>query len=379
MPVDPRLDAIRRPLQLQYHPVYRSYEGGGLAQAFRGLRYPKDTRWSEDWVGSVTTARNPDPDGREQGLSRVDVPGVGPVTIRDLVEAYPEQMVGANFAHRWGVTTGVLVKLLAPGSRVPVHGHPDRAWASERLGSPWGKAEAWIILETPSMEEEPPYAGIGFREGVTYQGFRAAMDRRDSTELRAMLHKIEIHPGETWLMNPRIPHLLDRRLLFIEVQEPSDHIVIPEWWASGADEDAATMGLGWDLALEMLDFTATLSRDEALGRARQRGTALRSDTGASRSGSDAGVGPTRETRLFDLGALPYFDAHQLDVGDVLPVEDGRFSIYVVTAGDGWIEGEFGRQPISRGQTFAAAASLRHRFVAGRAPLQVVRCMGPVAE
>jgi len=370
---DLRLDAIRRPLQLPHHPLYRFYQGGGLAQEFRGLPAPKDSWWSEDWVGSVTSAGNPDPDGNVQGLSRVDVPGVGEVTLRELVETYPEEMIGTAFADRWGVTTGVLVKLLAPGGRVPLHGHPNRTWASDHLGSPWGKAEAWILLDTPGTAEEPPYAGIGFREGVTYKGFRAAMDRQDSAELRAMLHRTEIRPGETWLMNPRVPHLLGPRLLFIEIQEPSDHIVIPEWWASGVDQDAATMGLGWDLALEMLDFSATVTREEALGQARQPETVLRSSGGGA---ARADGGATRETRLFAPDALQFFDAHRLEVADQLPVEDRRFSVDIVTGGDGWIEGEWGRTPIARGQTFATAASLPHRFVAGSISLEVVRCMGP---
>jgi mannose-6-phosphate isomerase len=281
-------------------------------------------------------------------------------------------MMGARFADRWGLTTGVLVKFISPVGRVPLHGHPNRAWARRHLESPWGKAEAWIFLETPGTDEEPPYAGIGFREGVTYSGFRSAMDREDSDELRAMLHRTAVAPGETWLMHPRVPHYLGPRLLFIEVQEPSDHIVIPEWWASGVDQDAATMGLGWDRALEMLDFDATVDGAIALGQARQRETVLRSLDG----------GASRETRLFNPDARDFFDAHRLDVAGELAVDDGRFAIDVMTAGRGWIEGEWGRTPVRQGETFALAATAAHRFVAdpdGPVPLQVVRCMGPRAD
>jgi hypothetical protein len=136
------------------------------------------------------------------------------------------------------------------------------------------------------------------------------------------------------------------------------------------------MGLGWDLALEMLDFSATVTREEALGQARQPETVLRSSGGAA-AGADGGA--TRETRLFDPDALQFFDAHRLDVADQLPIEDRRFAIDIVTGGGGSIEGEWGRMPIARGQTFATASSLPHRFVAGAAPLQVVRCMGPALE
>ena len=110
----PLADAVRRPLPLAYHPLYRFYEGGSLTRAFRGLPERPDDWWSEDWVGSCTRANNDDPDGRAQGLSSVDLPGGGTITLKDLVEALPEEMVGTRFAQRWGPATGVLVKLLSP-------------------------------------------------------------------------------------------------------------------------------------------------------------------------------------------------------------------------------------------------------------------------
>src|SRR5215470_3059439 len=70
-------DAVRRPLPLAYHPLYRFYEGGSMTRAFRGLPGRPDDRWSEDWVGSCTPAGNSDPDGRAQGISPVELPGGG--------------------------------------------------------------------------------------------------------------------------------------------------------------------------------------------------------------------------------------------------------------------------------------------------------------
>jgi hypothetical protein len=55
-----------------------------------------------------------------------------------------------------------------------------------------------------------------------------------------------------------------------------------------------------------------------------------------------------------------------------------FSIAIVTAGDGWAEGDFGQQPVRKGQTFAWPACLSLRLRAGREPVRVVRCLGPAA-
>jgi mannose-6-phosphate isomerase len=344
---------LRRPLPLAYHPLYRFYEGGSLTRDFRGLPERPDDWWSEDWVGSCTCAGNPDPDGRPQGLSVVDLPGSGLVTLQSLARAWPSDMG----------RTDVLVKLLSPAGPVPLHAHPTRAWARRHLGSPYGKTEAWILLDTPGDGTEPAYAGIGFVPGVTRDEFASLVRARDGAALRATLHRTEVRPGEVYVAHAGVPHYLGPRLSFIEVQEPSDHIVIPE--TSGADDAGATMGLGWDLALDMIDY-GTADAGTTLDRARQEPRVLRVSGGRG----------SREVRLLGDDVTEFFDATALEVADELEVADGRFSIAIVVAGDGWAEGEFGREPLRRGQTFAWPASLALRVRAGREPVRIVRCMGP---
>src|SRR5262245_9126083 len=298
--------ALRRPLMLPYHPLYRFYEGGSMSRAYRGMPAGDDDWWSEDWVGSCTEAGNPDPSGRSQGLSEVEVEGLGVRTIASLVEALPEEVVGTAFANRWGPITGVLVKLLSPAGQVPLHAHPDRAWAREHLGSAHGKTEAWVLLDTPGDGNEPAYAGIGFRPDVSREAFEAAVERRDRAAVRDTLHRTPIAAGEVYVAHAGVPHYLGPRVSFVEITEPSDHLVIPEW--TDADDTGATMGLGFPVALTMLDYQAR-DRDTTLGRARQQPTELR------RSGEN------RETRLVRDDVLEFFDATRLDVVDELAVED----------------------------------------------------------
>lgn len=357
--------AIRGPLPLPYHPLHRSYEGGALTRAFRGLPARPADRWSEDWVGSCTLAGNPGPDGRPQGLSPVPVAGLGRVRLAELMAAFPEEMVGAAFAERWGPTSGVLVKLLSPAGPVPLHAHPTRAWAAGHLGSRFGKTEAWILLATPGDGREPAYAGMGFQEGISEAGIRAAVARRDARSIRETLHRFEIAPGEVYVAHGGVPHLLGPGISFIEVQEPSDHLLIAEW--REPDDAAATMGLGFEEALGMLDFRGT-DRQATLARARQEPVETR------RSGQ------SRELRLVGPDLDGYFGAARFEVHDEIEVADGRFGIAIVTGGAGRLEGDFGSWPMRRGTTFATAASLAHRFVAddGSEPLTIVRCHGPVA-
>src|SRR5581483_10795374 len=219
---------------------------------------------------------NDGPDGQPQGLSTVDLPA-GPVPLTEIIEARPEEMVGARFAERWGPITGVLVKLLSPAGQVPLHAHPSRDWARRHLGSPFGKTEAWILLGTPGDGAEPAYAGVGFRPGIGRDWFAAAVRRHDNAAIRGTLHRTEVRPGEVYVAHAGVPHYLGPRLSFIEVQEPSDHIVIPE--TPGPDDQGATMGLGWELALDMIDY-GTADSAATFARARQQPRVLRASGGS---------------------------------------------------------------------------------------------------
>lgn len=138
-------------------------------------------------------------------------------------------------------------------------------------------------------------------------------------------------------------------------------MVVAEY--SGEDEAAATMGLGWDKALDIVDFSHT-TKEAAFSRAFQTPTVLREK------------GDTREIRLVNEEVLEFFDATRLEVADVINIEDGRYYIGIVTDGDGMVEGDFGSMAIQSGQSFVCAATLQHRILAGNIPLQVIRCMGP---
>lgn len=358
------LAATRRPLAMPHHPLHRFYTGGALTHAFRRLPLHLDSQWSEDWVASTTTANNPDPDGQRQGLSTVRLDDHTTCTLDTLVRAHPEAMLGAATLQRYGPQTGLLVKILSPAGPVPLHAHPSRPWARRHLHSPHGKTEAWILLDTPGDGQEPAYAGIGFREGVTRDWFTRAVAARDHAALRESLHRTEIHPGEVYVAAGGVPHFLGPRELFVEIQEPSDHIVVPE--SDGSDDHAATMGLGWSTALDMIDFT-TSSEADVFARARQHPTVVRSDAGSA------------EHNLFASWVDPYFGARRVQVDEQHTVEDNRFQILIVTAGDGLLRGDFDTIAIQSGDAFAVPASVPYHLQAGSSSLTAIRCLGPDPE
>jgi mannose-6-phosphate isomerase len=157
--------ATRNPLLICPTPVYRIYQGGLLLERFRGVTSPKDGDFPEDWVGSVTDALNVGREGLGEGLSVVVLPDGSSVQLKELVVQYPKAILGEKHVSQWGVNTALLVKLLDAAVRLPVHCHPDRAFARKHMNSSFGKTECWIIKETRTINGVKPYLALGFHEG----------------------------------------------------------------------------------------------------------------------------------------------------------------------------------------------------------------------
>ncbi len=352
-----------RPIRLTENPVHTFYEGGRLWRRFRGSPDPRDDRWAEDWVGSCIESGQLAPEGTVQGLSAIDSADGRRVPLRALLDAAPEAMLGQASMARWGADPRVQVKLVAPRARVPLHTHPDAAFARRHFGTSCGKAEAWIVLEAPGTDGRPAFAGIGFREDVTEAAFLAAVEAQDTATLLDLVHTTTIRPGDVVFVRPGVPHYISGGTFFVEVQEPADLGILAEWRGFVDGPTAATGGL--DPATAMSCFRIEpQARLDALGEALQRPRTVR------RAGAD------QEVALLEEDAAPFFEARRMDVESSLEPDEGRYYVGVVVEGRGSIEGSGWSESLGRGDTFVCAASLAHRFRAEGGPLRVIRACGP---
>jgi mannose-6-phosphate isomerase len=295
--------------------VYRFYRGGKLIGRLRGEDEDDDV-FPEDWVGSVTQASNPGRDVPQEGLSRL----ADGRLLKDVIDADPEYWLGDS------PTTGILVKLLDPAERLPVHAHPDRAFARRHFGSPFGKTEAWIVLETRGADGE---LWVGLRESVDPASYRSWIERQDTDALLSSLNRVTARAGDVFFVPAGVPHAIGAGLLIAELQEPTDYSILCEWTGFPIPPEAADLGLGWDVALPALD----LDRHEPV-----RGL------------------PPEAAEFFWAD-----DGHE-------PAD--RFAVLIVLAGDGTLDGQAARA----GDTFAVPAGAGRLAVSG--DLRVLRCLAP---
>lgn len=207
------------PIPLGPNQPDRPYLGGAGIAALRGLP-PEDAYRPEDFVGSVTEVFA----GGGTGLSRL----ADGRLLRDVIDAEPERFLGAAHLARFGTSTELLVKLLDTGERLFVHLHPDADFAKRELDLEHGKTEAWIIVATRAVGEEPadPYALVGFTREVSAEEVERWVEEQDTVGMQAAMHRLELAPGDTLFVPAGLPHAIGPGVTLVELQEPTDLSVL---------------------------------------------------------------------------------------------------------------------------------------------------------
>jgi mannose-6-phosphate isomerase len=359
------------PWRLRPHRVSRFYLGGKLLEEFRGASpdMAGDGDHPEDWVGSATRAWTPP--GKppsDEGLAEAEVGGELH-RVADLLVADPIAVAGRAIVDRFGVTTGVLAKLLDAAVRLPIHAHPSRSFASTHLGSPFGKAEAWIVLRTRSGEgDPPPTVRIGFRHDVGREELVDWIEGGRTRELLGAMHERPTAAGDVWFIPPGVPHAIGAGIFMLEVEEPTDYSIVAELRDVPIDPADAHLRLGWEVTIDAFDRNG---HDDAWL------DGLLSPTRPG--GSPAPVG--RE-RLTTAAADPYFEAERLVIsGSASGLYDrAAFLVGVVTAGSGRVRTAGGELPVQAGETFAVpAATLAALRLEADERLELIACLPPDAR
>lgn len=323
-----------QPQLLPPNVVPHWYAGGPTLSAWRGLP-PVGDRSPEEWVGA-TVARFGEPD---LGPARLADGGL----LRDAVLADPVGWLGRDDGEPGD--TGVLVKLLDAGQRLPVHVHPTRAYATSHLGCVYGKTEAWYVLEAA----DDAAVWVGWRHDVDPARIAALVDAQDAEAMLALMHRVPVRPGDGVLVPGGTPHAIGAGVFLVEAQEPTDQSILLERTNTTASDAEAFLGLDRHVALSVVDAAATADVSRLT-----RHTAE----------SDGLVAVLPEE------ATPFFRMELLAPG--AHVEAG-FAVAVVLRGSGGLASAHGgRLDLTRGQTLVVPAAAGSWGVDGDVRLLVCR-------
>lgn len=246
---------VKGPIRLDRASAWRTYSGGSLIEKLYGNEGMPDTNFPEDWIMSTVRARNA---GREDIVEGLSMIFGSEVSLAELIETYPEQMLGERHLRRFGKSLGVLVKIIDSAERLTVQVHPTRAQARALFDSEYGKTECWHILGGREIGGEPPCIYFGFKEGVTRERWQKVFDDQDIPAMLGCLHKFEVKPGDTFLIKGGVPHAIGAGCLLVEVQEPTDYTIRTERTTPKGLPVADFMchqGLGFERMFDCFDYS----------------------------------------------------------------------------------------------------------------------------
>ena len=312
---------VAQPIKLPANQFDHFYKGGNRIGKLRNG--PGGPMRPEEWLGSTTTRFG----SPNQGLTVLE----DGTTLKESVALNPESWLGKAHVNRFGASIEILVKLLDPDQRLPVHYHPKRNFAKQHLGVPHGKTEAWIVLEAP----EDAWVGIGFESNMAMANVKRMVEKEDTQGLIGSLNKRSVKAGEGILVPAGIPHAIAEGIFILELQEPTDFSILLEWEGFAVDGlKDGHLNLGFDLALQALDLNALDKNEvEKLVVSAENNSSLM-------------------TSMLPVQAEPYFRSHLLRPKNTSIEFGPGFSILLATQGKGQISTEKqGNFEINKGDAF----------------------------
>lgn len=209
-----------RPLKQIGNRVWRTYEGGALIDKWNKVSPEVDGSEPEEWIMSTITARGKNRPENE-GLSIIKTED-GILSLKELIESNRELYLGKEHSSKFD-STGVLIKMLDSKERLTIQVHPDKQYAKSILNSEFGKTESWYVLDTREIEGEKSYVYMGFKENVDRNLWKTHFQNQDIQGMLDCLHKIEVKPGDAFMIYGGVPHAIGAGCFLMEVQEPTDY------------------------------------------------------------------------------------------------------------------------------------------------------------
>jgi mannose-6-phosphate isomerase len=238
------------PTKLPSNQFDHFYKGGYRIGKLR--KGPGGPMRPEEWIGSTTTRFGE----AETGLSRLPSGQL----LKEAVEADPIAWLGVKHVEKFDSSIEILVKLLDPDQRLPVHYHPDQKFAAEKLHLNHGKTEAWIILEAPAEAK----VGLGFNRQMTKAEVSDLVAAHDSAGLLESLVFFNVKPGDAVFVPAGVAHAIESGILVLELQEPTDLSILLEWDGFAVDGDKdGHLNLGFDSALDALRLSQLSDEENA--------------------------------------------------------------------------------------------------------------------
>lgn len=248
-------------------------------------------------------------------------------TLTDLINRFPEEILGKSVLERFGKEFPILIKFIDAQKDLSIQLHPNDELARKRHNS-FGKTEMWYIMDADKDAE----LIIGFKEDISKETYVESLKNDTLTDL---LNYENVKEGDAYFISAGKIHAIGAGVLIAEIQQTSDQ------------------------TYRVYDY----NRKDAQGNLRELHTELSIDAISYVKQDDFKVGYGQEENVSNpMVNCPYFKTNfiSLNKNIKLDVSDrDSFTIYMCLDGDVKIANDFGSISIKKGETVLVPAITSH--------------------
>lgn len=254
--------------------------------------------------------------------------------LTELIDEYPNEILGRVVYKRFGKQFPLLFKYLDAREDLSIQVHPNDELAKKRHSS-FGKTEMWYIMQA----DEDARIIVGFKEDSNPTEYLEHL--KDNT-LISILDDIKVKSGDVFFLETGTVHAIGAGLVVAEIQQTSD-ITYRIYDFDRKDAQGNTRELHVDLALEAINYNKVDTFKEYAKEVNQSNTIV---------------------------DCPYFTTNFLPLeGEKEVVKTGNtFTVYMCIEGSFEVQHEKIRYSYKKGDTVLLPAAMEVFVLSGKASI-----------
>ncbi len=254
--------------------------------------------------------------------------------LTELLEKYPEEILGTKVHKQFGTQFPLLFKFLDAREDLSIQVHPNDELAKKRHNS-FGKTEMWYVMQA----DEGSRIIVGFKQKSSAEEYLKHLEDKNLIEI---LNEVPPKKGDVFFLETGTIHAIGAGIVIAEIQQTSDITYrIYDW--DRVDANGKSRELHVEQALDAMNYNTTDTQKQY-----------------SKEANTSNV----------MVDCPYFTTSFLPLeGTAEMAKDGSsFTVYICTEGEFAVENDGEKYNYSKGDTILIPAALKSFKLTGKATL-----------
>ena len=171
--------------------------------------------------------------------------------INEIIELYPDDILGKSVVARFGRQFPLLFKFIDAKEDLSIQLHPNDELARERHNS-FGKTEMWYVMQA----DESSRLVVGFKKDSNKEEYLQELNNKN---LIGLLNEYPVAKGDVFFLETGTIHAIGAGVVVAEIQQTSDVTYrIYDW--DRVDANGQGRELHTELALDAINYNTTPSK-----------------------------------------------------------------------------------------------------------------------